>query len=619
MDISRKILSDITVFNKYAKHNPEKRRRETWEETIDRNMQMHIRKFPHLKEEITNVYENFVKPKKVLPSMRSLQFAGKPIELNNARIFNCCYLPMDDWRSFSEVMFLLLSGCGVGYSVQKSHVKRLPEIKQPIKTKKYLINDSITGWAESIRVLCKAYFHGAPMPRFDFSDIREKGALLVTSGGKAPGPEPLRDCLHNLNKIFQRKKVGEKLTSLEVHDMACYIADAVLSGGIRRSAMISFFNLDDYDMLTCKYNHWYEKNPQRGRANNSAVLLRHKITEESFFELWEKIRLSNAGEPGIYFTNDKNMLSNPCVEASLRAHTFCNLTEIVQSTIVSQKDFEERAAAAAFIGTLQASYTDFYYLREEWREETEKDALLGVGLTGIASDIFFELDFEAASKVLLAENERVAKILGINKAARIGLVKPSGTSSIVAGTSSGVHAWHAPYYIRRMRIGKDEAIYKYLKRTLPELIEDDFFKPKTMSILSIPQKAPDGAIFRNEDSLDLLERVKKLNQNWIMPSHRRGSNKHNVSCTVSIKKDEWERVGKWMWENKDYYNGLSVLPYDESEHTYVQLPFEEITKEKYEELFALLKEIDLTKVREDEDLTDLRGEVACANGACEIM
>lgn len=618
MDISQEILSSIVVHNKYARFIPELKRRETWDEIVDRNMKMHVDKYPQLAQEITDVYNNFVRTKKVLPSMRSLQFAGKPIEISNNRIFNCCLIPMDDYRAFNELMFLLLGGSGVGYSVQKHHVNKLPEIKFPTKKKRYLIPDSIEGWADSVKMLCKAYFLGDPLPHFDFRDIRPKGSLLKTSGGIAPGPEPLKDCLHNLKKIFDRKKPGEKLTTLEVHDMCCFIADAVLAGGIRRSAMIAFFNLDDYDMLTCKYNHWYEKDPQRGRANNSAVLVRHKVTKEAFFELWEKIKASNSGEPGLFFTNDKNMLSNPCVEASLRLFTFCNLSEIIQSTVENQADFNARAKVAAFIGTLQAGFTDFHYLREEWKEETEKDALLGVSLTGIASKNFYELNLEEASEVMVIENERIAKIIGINKAARIGLVKPSGTASLVAGTSSGVHAWESEYFIRRMRVGKEEPIYKYLKRVLPEFIEDDYFKPKTQAVLSIPQKAPEGAILKSESPIDLLERVKRVNTEWIKPSHRRGSNKHNVSCTVSIGENQWEEVGNWMWNNREFYNGLSVFPKDD--HTYRQMPFEAVDKKTYEDMFAKLKNIDLTKVKEEEDLTNHKGEIACSgSGSCEIV
>lgn len=617
MDISQDILSQIIIYMKYARYNKDLKRRETWNEIVDRNMQMHIKKFPQLEEEIKTVYERSVRPKKVLPSMRSLQFAGKPIEINNSRMYNCSFLPIDDYRAFSEVMFLLLGGTGVGYSVQKFHVAKLPEIKKPTKKKRYLINDSIEGWAESIKMLCKAFFLGEALPIFDFRDIRAKGALLITAGGKAPGPAPLKECLNTLQLIFESKKPGEKLTTVEVHDMLCIIADAVLSGGIRRSAMISFFNIDDYDMATAKYNSWYEKHPERARANNSAVFVRHKVKEEDFKDLWKKVELSNSGEPGIFFTNDKTWASNPCAEISLRAHQMCNLTEINASDLKSQDDYNQRARDAAFLGTLQASYTDFHYLREEWKETCEKEALLGIGMTGIASGKVLNLNMTEAANEAVKENERVAKIIGINKAARVTCVKPSGTSSLVLGCSSGVHAWHSKYYIRRIRVGKDESIYKYVKKVLPEFVEDDFFKPKTQAVLSIPQKAPDGAIFRDESSLDLLERVKKISTEWIVPGHRKGSNTHNVSCTVSIKKDEWDTVGSWMWLNRDYYNGLSVLPYDD--HVYVQAPFEEISKKQYTEMFEKLKEIDLSKIKEDQDDTDLKGEIACSGGACEII
>lgn len=977
MDNTQLILSDITIFNKYAKYIPDLGRRETWDEIVLRNQSMHIKKFPALKDAITTVYTDYVLPKKVLPSMRSLQFAGKPIEINNARIFNCSYLPIDDYRAFSETCFLLLSGCGVGYSVQKHHVSKLPEIKQPIKTRKYLVADSIIGWADAVKELVKAYFFGERMPVFDFSDIRPKGALLITSGGQAPGPEPLKDMLHNIKKILDRKKIGDKLSTIECHDILCYIAQAVLAGGIRRSAMISLFNIDDESMLTSKFNHWWELNPQRALANNSAVILRHKIKSPDFKILWEKIEASRSGEPGIFFTNDKHYGTNPslragtkiltkegiypieelqdkeflvknlnnewskakcflsgknkklikitlqnkfeyyatkehewpvdgkkvkskdlkigyelpinkntelfdgtlgnyddgflygwilgdgwfidktyngnpqvglivskkdhslgiakklekiieektncksifkirkrvnnngkksewyeintqskslidylnqfgkpskklplsklifekssenfrkglidglfssdgsfdlnsnkinfvakhkqfiesigellgfygirfsfhkqtssnvifpnlkeynktyesyslsigdmnsikhffdifnitkydnfkftknipknpkisykiigveetelkenvwditvyddthcfqlshcitgnCGEIALNATTngggFCNLTEINGSDITTQSEFNARATAAAFIGTLQASYTDFHYLREGWRELAEREALLGGSITGIANKNFLKLDFKEASDLTLQENARVSKLIGINKAYRINTVKPAGTTSLVLGCSSGIHAWYAKYYIRRMRLNKSEPLYKYLKRNIPELIEDDFLKPEYTAILSIPQTAPEGAILRDESPLDLLERVKKIKTEWIAPSHRKGSNMHNVSVTVNIKPDEWSKVGDWMWDNRDVYNGISVLPYDNG--TYKQAPFEECSKEKFLELCVHLKKIDLTKVKEHTDFTDLQSELACSGGACEII
>lgn len=926
MDITQQILSDITIFNKYAKYIPELGRRESWEEIVIRNQNMHIKKYPQLKESIITIYNDFVLPKKVLPSMRSLQFAGKPIEINNARIFNCfgretkfltsngfrsfedfehgenvivkthkgnwknaivkcygkqklntlvfkkcksskeiratenhkwilkdnsettnlkigdglytvdwfndfdydsssleekimwaygyvygdgtliknkrgeyqhsmvrlcgsqikyenrflqlgfkssqplsinsdimiytgtylktlpdikiesknsirafirgffdadgantnykdgdgtslfksiqiskdddtinyikdllsisgffitgiddytgqitnygtrpntkrlrgftsfgnspnsswylrdiikneniedvwcleveddksfilegglvtgncSYLPIDDYRAFSETCFLLLSGCGVGYSVQKHHISKLPEIKGPIKTRKYLVADSIIGWADAVKELIKAYFFGERMPIFDFSDIRPKGALLITSGGKAPGSEPLKDMLHNIKKILDRKKVGDKLTTLECHDILCYIAQAVLAGGIRRSAMIAGFNLDDESMLTSKFNHWWELNPQRALANNSAVILRHKIKELDFKLLWEKIEASRSGEPGIFFTNDKNVFSNPCAEISLSECGFCNLTEINGSDIDTQEEFNARATAAAFIGTLQASYTDFHYLRENWKITAERESLLGVSITGIANKNFLKLNFIEASLLTVQENARVAKLIGINKAYRIGTVKPAGTTSLVLGCSSGIHAWYAKYYIRRMRLSKSEPLYKYLKKHIPELIEDDFLKPEYTAILSIPQRAPEGSILRTESPIELLERVKKIKSEWILPSHRKGSNMHNVSVTVNIKDNQWTDVGEWMWTNREIYNGVSVLPYDNG--TYKQPPFEECTKAKFDELYTYLKKIDLTKVKELSDSTDLQGEMACSgSSSCEII
>jgi ribonucleoside-diphosphate reductase alpha chain len=616
MDVTQSILSEITTYMKYAKFRPELSRRETWEELVTRNKEMHQAKFPQLKDEIEETYK-LVYAKKVLPSMRSLQFAGKPIELNNARIFNCSFLPLDDWRAFSEIMFLLLSGCGVGYSVQTHHIEKLPEIKVPTKTKRYLVGDSIEGWADAVRMLCKAYFNNGPLPLFDFRDIRPKGAQLITVGGKAPGPEPLKECLFNLQKIFERKKSGDKMTSVEVHDMACHIADAVLSGGIRRAALISLFDLDDEEMLTCKFGNWWEENPQRGRSNNSAVVLRHKITEEEFRKLWKKIELSGSGEPGIYFSNDKDWGTNPCCEIALRPFQFCNLCEVNVSNVESQEDLNARVKAGAFIGTLQAAYTDFHYLRDIWQKTTEKDALLGVGMTGIGSGAVLNYNLKEAADLAKEENARIAEVIGVNKAARVTTVKPSGTSSLVLGTSSGIHAWHNDYYIRRIRVGKNEAIYTHLSIHHPELIEDDFFKPTIQAVISVPQKAPEGSILRTENVIDMLERTKKFNLQWVRKGHRKGANTNNVSATVSIQEGEWEQVGDWMWENRETFNGLSVLPYFGG--SYVQAPFEDITKEQFEELAQHLHSIDLSKVVEFSDETALMDQAACAGGACEIV
>jgi len=532
MQLESKILSEITTFMKYAKYLPKKQRRETWKELVDRNKAMHLEKFPKLEKEIEAAYE-FVYDKKVLPSMRSLQFAGKPIQINNARLYNCCFLPINHTDAFSEVMFLLLSGTGVGYSVQKNHIEQLPPVNKPVKTRRYLVGDSIEGWADAVKMMVEAYMKGKALPLYDFSDVRPKGALLLTSGGKAPGPEPLKDALHNIQKIFDRKQNGQHLTTLEVHDILCFIADAVLSGGIRRSAMISLFDLDDDDMLTCKFGNWWEQNPQRGRSNNSAVIVRHKIEKEVFLDLWKKIEMSGSGEPGFFFTNDPNWGLNPCAE------------------------------------------------------------------------------------IVKEENARVAEMIGTNKAARTTTVKPEGTSSLVLGTSSGIHAWHNDFYVRRIRVGKNEGIYQYLADNHPEIVEDEFFKPKQQAVISVPQKAPKGAITRQESALDLLGRTSKVWKEWVKAGHRKGENKNNVSVTVTIKPDEWVGVGEWMWDNRENFTALSVLPY--SDHSYMQAPFEDITEEQYKEMVGHLHKIDLTKVVEVEDNTDLAGEVACGGGGCEVQ
>ena len=608
MDISKKILSELTVHMKYAKYVPEVSRRETWKELVTRNMNMHIKKYPSLEGEIREKYK-LVFDKKVLPSMRSLQFGGKPIEISPNRVYNCAYLPIDHTDAFSETMFLLLGGTGVGYSVQKHHVEKLPELKKPSsgRTRRYLISDSIEGWADSIKILMESYFGSkSSAPVFDFSDIRPKGARLVTSGGKAPGPQPLKDCLHNIKKVLDAKVDGSKLTPIETHDIVCYIADAVLAGGIRRAALIALFSADDEEMISCKSGNWWETNPQRGRANNSAVLMRHRITKDYFLDLWKRIELSGAGEPGIYLSNDKDWGTNPCCEIALRPYQFCNLCEVNGSDIESQEDFEMRVKAAAFIGTLQAGYTDFHYLRDIWKRTTEKDALIGVGMTGIGSGVVLGYDMKKAAKVVKEENVRVAALLGINKAARTTTVKPSGTSSLVLGTSSGIHAWHSAYYIRRLRVGKNETIYTYLVTNHPDLIEDDYFRPHDTAIISIPQMAPEGSIVRTESVFGLLERVKKVSTEWVRSGHGNGANTHNVSATISIKDEEWDLVGQWMWENRNYYNGLSVLPYDGG--TYTQAPFEDCTKETYDKLMKSLSDVDLTQVIEFDDNTNLSGE-----------
>lgn len=616
MDISQKIMSDVVIFNKYAKYIPELNRRETWDEIVDRNMAMHIKKYPMMKQEIKDAYK-YVYNRQVLPSMRSLQFGGRPIELSNNRMFNCAYSPANHPAIFSETMFNLLGGSGVGFSVQSRHVTQLPTIVGTSeKQRRFLVGDSIEGWSDAVKVLIKAYTLGKSDPVFDFRDIRHKGARLVTSGGKAPGPDPLRICLDKLRSVLNNA-VGRKLQPIEVHDMICHIADAVLSGGIRRAALISLFDKDDLDMLSAKSGDWWELNPQRGRANNSVVLHRDETTKEEWDSIWQKVEDSGSGEPGVFWTNDYDMGSNPCCEIALNPNQYCNLVEVNVSDVTTQEELNARVKAATLIGTLQAGYTDFHYLRNAWKEQTEKEALLGVSMTGIASGSVLNLDLKEAATLTKEENKRVANIIGINSSARITTVKPAGTTSLVIGSSSGIHAWHNDYYIRRMRVGKNEPLYQYMVDNVPELIEDCKFKPHLEAVMAFPQKAPEGSMLRTESYKELLERVRRWNLEWIVNGHNYGNNRHNVSCTISLKPEEFKECGEWMWENREDYTGISVLPYNNG--TYVQAPFEDCTKEVFEEMFTKLHSIDLTQVKEEDDNTEAKDNLACSSGSCEIQ
>jgi ribonucleoside-diphosphate reductase alpha chain len=613
MDLGLQALSAVTVFSKYAKYLPSKQRRETWDEIVNRYEDMMIAKYPMMSQAIVETAK-MIREKKILPSMRALQFAGPAAEVNNARIYNCCYLPIDSLHSFSESMFLLLGGTGVGYSVQTHHVSELPDITKPGKARNYLIEDSIMGWADAVKVLMKAYLEGGFMPKFDFRAIREKGATLVTAGGKAPGPEPLKLCLTHVQAILDRKTPGETLTSLECHDIMCHIANSVLAGGIRRSAMIALFDHNDESMITSKYGNWWETNEQRGRANNSAILKRGEISEEQFKALWKRVEASGSGEPGLYWSNNQDWGTNPCVEIALRPYQFCNLVEVNASHIEDQEDLNARVAAASFFGTLQAGFTDFHYLRPIWAKTTQKDALLGIGMTGIGSGEILKYNLEIAAEVGKAVNQLISAKIGTNEAARITCIKPAGTTSLVLGTASGIHAWHNDYYLRTMRFNKNEDIAVYLMANHPELCEDDVLRPTDTVCVRIPVKAPEGSILRTETPIDTLERVKRFSTEWIRTGHVNGDNTHNVSATISIRDNEWKMVGDWMWENRDTYNGLSVLNYWGG--NYAQAPFEDITEEEYNKRIVTLKELDLTNVREAEDNVEFSQTTACAGGQC---
>jgi len=613
---SNKLLSDITAFRTYAKFLQHLARRESIEETINRVMNMHLDKFPNLSRDIIKAFQK-VHELKVMPSMRAMQFAGDAVVKNNARQYNCSYAPINNVRSFGEAMFLLLSGVGFGFSVQKVHVNELPKIQQPKEEGVFIIHDSIQGWAQAVDVLMEAYFYGRIRPQFDYSKIRPKGSYLVTTGAKAPGPEPLKKALELVEGKL-RVKVGNRLSPLEVHDIICIISDAVLAGGIRRAALISLFDRDDQEMLKAKHGEWWNHSPWRARANNSAVLPRNEVTKEEFDHIFKMCQESGSGEPGFSWTSNADWGFNPCHEIALNPNQFCNLTTINQTGITSEKDFLNRVYAASLIGTLQASYTNFSYLRPIWKETTEREALLGVSFTGIADSrnmVNAELLRKGASLVLEV-NEKYAKKIGINPAARTTAIKPEGTSSCVLGSSSGIHARHSAFYIRRIRMNKDDALAVYLKASIPELVEDDVTSSSGV-VVSIPQESPESAILREkETALTLLNRALFYNRNWVNPGHKNGDNKHNVSVTISVKDDEWVDLKDAMWENRHLYSGISLLPYDGG--NYKQAPFEECTKEKYEEMIKLVKTVDLKQVREEQDNTTRIEQLACLGGVCLI-
>ena len=616
MNSSNKLLSDITAFRTYARYLAHLGRRETLEETINRSMNMHLDRFPKLSKDIVKAFQR-VHDLKVMPSMRAMQFAGDAIIKNNIRQYNCSYAPIEDTRAFSEALFLLLSGVGFGFSVQKRHISKLPKVQKPRESGLYVIHDSIQGWAEALNQLMEAYFYGKIRPEFDFGNIRPKGSYLVTTGARAPGPEPLKAML----KLVEEKlasALNRQLKPIEVHDIVCITSDAVLAGGIRRAALISLFDKDDQEMLTSKHGNWWEKYPYRARANNSAVLDRLTTSKEEFDHIFKMCQESGSGEPGFYWSNNLDWGANPCVEIGLRPNQFCNLTTINQSNIKDKRDFLNRVYAATLIGTLQASYTDFQYLRPIWRQNTEDEALLGVSFTGIADSngIITEDWLTDGASFVKEINEKYAKKIGINPSARLTALKPEGTASCILGSSSGIHARHAPYYIRRIRMNKDDALAVYLKSVIPELVEDDVYSASGVAV-SIPQESPVGSLIRDEETaLSLLNRALTYNKAWVKNGHVSGDNTHNVSVTISVKDNEWDELREAMWKQRKHYAGISLLPFDGG--TYQQAPFETCSKEKFEELTKLVKEVDLTKVSENEDKTERIEQLACVGGVCSI-
>lgn len=603
MDIGSKIISDLKFMNDYARYSDELGRKETWEESVERVMDMH-RKNPKFNEAFENAEfrelfeyaEHAYKDKLVLASQRTLQFGGDPIMKHNARLYNCLTSYCDRPAFFQESMYWLLCGCGIGFSVQTKHVAKLPKIQKRTKgAKTFVVPDNIEGWADAFGVLISSYLSADPTfeeyqgyeIKFDFSLIRPEGAF-ISGGFKAPGPEGLRKSLIKVEELLEKSlnEGVDKLKPITCYDFVMHMADAVLSGGVRRSATICLFSKEDNEMLKAKTGNWYYENPQRGRSNNSVLLVRKETTREEFARIMESVK--GFGEPGFVFSEDEDTLFNPCVEIGMFPQNIkgvsgwqgCNLTEINGSQCNSREDFLRACKASAIIGTLQAAYTDFKYVAPVCKEIFDREALLGCSITGFTNNpkVLFNPEFLREGAALILEtNKIVAKIIGINPAARATCVKPSGNASVLLQTASGIHGEHSENYFRIMQLNKNEEVAKYIAENFPDLIEESVWSANKIDYaVYIPIKSKKGSIYK-DDLLGVkqLEYVKLVQENWIeygtdVSLCVNKTVRHNVSNTITV--DNWDEVEQFIYDNKHIFAGISLLPY-KGDKIYSQAPF----------------------------------------------
>lgn len=646
-----KAVSDYIHASKYARYRPELGRREVYAETVARVEEMHIGRFPEFRSEIEWAFD-LVRQQKVLPSMRSLQFAGRSILQQNNRMFNCSYGLIDRLDAFSEAMFLLLCGCGVGYSVQFEHVDKLPPIGyvDGKKIRHHVVADSIEGWADALKALVHSYQDGVYL-EVSYHAIRPAGSPLKTSGGRAPGHMKLKESIERVRKVLDGAQ-GRKLRPIEAHRVLCHAADAVLSGGIRRSAMIALFSLDDSEMMNCKTGNWFTKEPWFSNANNSVSLKRDDVKKKQFRRIFEMTK--QFGEPGFYFTSDHDVGCNPCGEISLNPKlvvddelksrmeakgvvlevgqtftgwAFCNLCEINAAKFTSLSDFTEAAKAATIIGTLQASYTKMPYLGWVSEEIADREALLGISMTGMldvpAIACNPEYQRQVATKIKEWNADYAAR-LGIRPAARTTCIKPAGTTSLALGcVASGHHAHHARRYIRRVTADELEFVFQAFKATNPGLCVR---KPDGKFVIEFPVEAPASAIVKSDlDAIKFLDMVKSTQQNWVVPGTAHDTYSpgltHNVSNTVQVRPDEWESVADYLWDNREYLTGVSLLP-NSADKDFAFAPNEEIQTEadeaRWNAILANYKPVDYAALVESTDETTLAGELACAGGVCEV-
>ena len=685
-------MSDYIVMAKYARYRPELGRREIFSEGVERVRDMHLEFFGDKLERVAPsefpadvaqlagknvellasalggrrldqiIVEAFaqVAAKKVLPSMRSMQFGGEAILKNHSRMFNCSFSNVDRVEFFREYLFLLLSGCGVGFSVQKHHIAMLPPLparapEADLPVWHYHVEDTIEGWSDALHALFVSFYEGKKI-EFDYSAIRPRGAPLKTSGGRAPGHLPLKKALNKVEEILAAAS-GRALRPIEVYDINMFVAKAVLAGGIRRSATICLFSPDDEEMMNAKTGNWFETHPQRSASNNSAVLSRSDRNEEHFKKLFRAQK--EFGEPGFFFNDHPDAGCNPCAEINLlpvvdwelseeeqtqlyrwgykgelpgmtrlAGFQMCNLTTINGQAATSDVAFYRACIAATVIGTLQAAYTDMPYLGAVTRLINERDALLGVSICGFMDNPSVLFDPEVLTQgahLCRATNKLVAALIGIRPAAKLSTCKPEGTASLILGAASGIHPHHARRYFRRVQANRKEPVYAFFKAANPQMTEASVYNPDTDDVITFPVEAPKRAILRKDlTAVQFLELVKLVQTSWVIPGGDPASRSpqlhHNVSNTCTVRASEWDEVQEFIWNNRAYFTGISLLQ-DAGDKAYPQAPREEVSTEADVAKWNALRpyRVDYTKMREDSDVTELKATVACAGGACEIV
>jgi ribonucleoside-diphosphate reductase alpha chain len=614
--------------SRYARFVDENNRRETWDETVSRFVDYVFSRTPAIQDntELKQKMFDAVRDHKVMPSMRAVMTAGKAADRDNTCVYNCSYLPVDDPKSFDEAMFILLCGTGVGFSVEAKNINKLPEIPEKLYKSDHtiVVHDSKEGWAKSLRLLLANLWAGE-IPKWDVSKIRPAGTRLKTFGGRASGPEPLIDLFEFVVATFRHAE-GRKLNSLECHDIMCKIGEVVVVGGVRRSAMISLSDLDDERIRHAKAGPWWETAPHRALANNSAVYA-ETPTVGKFMEEWLSLYNSHSGERGIFNRDaarrtvakfghrdpDHEFGTNPCSEIILRPYQFCNLSEVVVRYEDTEETLIEKVKLAAILGTIQSTFTKFPYLRKVWQKNTEEERLLGVSLTGIYDNPLLTTQGSKLNGLLntlretaRATNREWAEALGIPPSAAITCVKPSGTVSQLTDSASGIHPRHSPYYVRRVRGDKKDPLTQFLIASgVPA--EDCVYKPNQTTVFSFPQRAPSGLTRADVTPISHLGLWLTYQREWC---------EHKPSVTISVEEKDWPSVGAWTWENFDEISGVSYLPYDGG--SYRQAPYEECTKEEYEELKAKMPVINWADFEEVTDNVEGAQMLACTSGACEI-